>query len=42
MTEQTLELPGNQNALIDAILEIDPNAILVLNSGSPIRMPWIS
>ena len=37
-----LELPGNQNALIDAILEIDPNAILVLNSGSPIRMPWIN
>jgi len=36
-----LELPGNQNALIDAILEIDPNTILVLNSGSPIRMPWI-
>ena len=36
-----LELPGNQNTLIDAILEIDPNTILVLNSGSPIRMPWI-
>ena len=37
-----LELPGNQNTLINAILEIDPNTILVLNTGSPIRMPWIN
>ena len=34
-------LPGRQNELIDKVLEINPNAIVVLNTGSPVNMPWI-
>ncbi len=36
-----LNLPGDQNKLIETVLEINPNTIIVLNTGSPIRMPWI-
>jgi beta-glucosidase len=34
-------LPGKQNELIEKVLEINPNTIVVLNTGSPINMPWI-
>ena len=34
-------LPSRQNELIDAVIDINPNTILVLNTGSPIKMPWI-
>jgi beta-glucosidase len=34
-------LPGKQNELIEKVLEINPNTIIVLNTGSPINMPWI-
>jgi beta-glucosidase len=35
-------LPGKQNELIEKVLEINPNTIVVLNTGSPINMPWIN
>ena len=35
-------LPGKQNELIEKVLEINPNTIIVLNTGSPISMPWIN
>ena len=35
-------LPANQNKLIDAILEANPNTVLVINTGSPVNMPWIN
>ena len=35
-------LPGEQNTLIEKVLEINPNAIIVLNTGSPVDMPWVS
>lgn len=34
-------LPANQDALIEAILEVNPNTTVVLNTGSPVEMPWI-
>ena len=34
-------LPSQQNELIDAVIGVNPNTILVLNTGSPIKMPWI-
>ena len=34
-------LPSDQNKLIDAVLNVNPNTIIVLNTGSPIKMPWI-
>ena len=36
-----LNLPGDQNKLIETILDINPNTVVVLNTGSPIIMPWI-
>ena len=33
-------LPANQNKLIEAILEANQNTVVVINTGSPIRMPW--
>ena len=33
-------LPANQNKLIEAILELNQNTVVVINTGSPIHMPW--
>ncbi|MDA8607890.1 glycoside hydrolase family 3 C-terminal domain-containing protein [Gammaproteobacteria bacterium] len=33
-------LPSNQNKLIEAILEANQNTVVVINTGSPIHMPW--
>ena len=33
-------LPSNQNELIEAVLEANQNTIVILNTGSPVHMPW--
>ena len=35
-------LPAGQNKLIDAVLDVNPNTVVVLNTGSPVKMPWIN
>jgi len=37
-----IDLPGNQNALIQAVQAANPHTIVVLNTGSPVTMPWIA
>jgi beta-glucosidase len=37
----SLSLPGNQDALIDAVAAANPNTIVVLNTGDPVLMPWL-
>ncbi|CAD6442097.1 cf4627e9-fd60-48d6-a9b8-76bf61156a1b [Sclerotinia trifoliorum] len=39
---QTMDLPsdGSQDRLIDAVIEANPNTIVVNQSGSPVTMPW--
>ncbi|TGO25965.1 hypothetical protein BPAE_0069g00370 [Botrytis paeoniae] len=39
---QTMDLPsdGSQDRLIDAVVEANPNTIVVNQSGSPVTMPW--
>jgi beta-glucosidase len=37
-----LRLPGAQDRLIAAVLEADPRAVVVLNTGAPVEMPWAS
>ncbi len=37
----TMELPGRQNELIERVAEINPRTIVLLNTGSPITMPWL-
>jgi beta-glucosidase len=40
---QTMDLPkyGSQDRLIDAILAENPRTIVVIQSGTPVTMPWI-
>jgi beta-glucosidase len=38
----TLTLPQDQDALVNAVLDANPNAIVVLNTGSVVTMPWYS
>ncbi|GAA2350235.1 beta-glucosidase family protein [Streptomyces violaceusniger] len=37
-----LSLPADQNGLISAVADANPNTIVVLNTGSSITMPWLS
>ena len=36
-----LELPAEQNALIERASAENPNVVVVLHAGSPVRMPWL-
>ena len=38
---QDMALPGEQNALAAAVLKANPNAVVVMNAGAPVEMPWI-
>ncbi|MDK2808366.1 MAG: beta-glucosidase [Clostridiales bacterium] len=35
-----MRLPDCQNALIEAVMEVQPNTVVVLHNGSPVEMPW--
>jgi beta-glucosidase len=35
-----LNLPGNQQELLEAIYKVNPNIVLVLNNGRPLSIPW--
>lgn len=37
-----MHLPGRQNELVSAVLERQPNTVVVLNNGSPVALPWLS
>jgi len=37
----TLTLPHNQDALIAAVAAANPHTIVVIESGSPVTMPWV-
>ena len=39
---ENIELPRNQNALITAVCAVNPNAIVVLQTGGPVEMPWVA
>lgn len=34
-------LPGDENALIEAVAAANPRTIVVLNTGNPVLMPWL-
>ncbi len=36
----TLRLPGEQDALVSAVVAANPRTIVVVNSGAPVEMPW--
>lgn len=35
-----LNLPGHQDELVRAIAAANPNTVVVVNSGSPVELPW--
>lgn len=35
-----LKLPGRQDELVEAVVAANPNTIVILNSGSPVLLPW--
>jgi beta-glucosidase len=37
----SLALPDNQDALVSAVAAANPHTIVVVESGGPVRMPWI-
>jgi beta-glucosidase len=37
-----LALPGKQDTLVEQVAAANPRTIVVLNTGSPITMPWLS
>jgi beta-glucosidase len=37
-----LELPNDQDELVEAVAAANPNTIVVLNTGGPVLMPWIA
>jgi beta-glucosidase len=41
MDRDTLALPGDQDALIAAVAAANPRTVVVLNTGSPVLMPWL-
>lgn len=38
----SLNLPGDQNALISAVARANPRTIVVLETGGPVLMPWLA
>lgn len=36
-----LNLPDNQNQLIEAVSKVNPNTIIILQNGSVLLMPWL-
>ncbi|MDQ0251465.1 beta-glucosidase [Sphingomonas kyeonggiensis] len=38
---ETIDLDGNQNAVIAAVAAANPRTAVVLNTGGPVLMPWL-
>jgi beta-glucosidase len=41
MDKTSLGLPGNQDELIEAVAARSPHTIVVLNTSTPVAMPWL-
>ena len=39
--QSNLDLPGDDNALIEAVAKVNPRTIVVLNTGGAVVMPWL-
>lgn len=37
----TMDLPGRQDELVEAVATANPNTVVVINAGSPVSMPWL-
>jgi beta-glucosidase len=41
MDRETLSLQGDQDRLIEAVAQANPNTVVVLSTGGPVAMPWL-
>jgi beta-glucosidase len=39
---RTLDLPGQQDRLVDAVTRANPRTVVVLETGGPVLMPWLT
>ncbi|MDE0237744.1 MAG: glycoside hydrolase family 3 C-terminal domain-containing protein, partial [bacterium] len=37
----SIELPNQQDELVERVLDANPNTVVVLNCGAPMTMPWL-
>lgn len=37
-----IAIPGKSNELIDSLLSVHPNTVVVVQSGTPVELPWVS
>lgn len=37
----SLDLPANQNDLVDQLAQVNPNLIILLVAGAPVTLPWL-
>jgi beta-glucosidase len=37
---RTMDLPGGQDALVEAVAAANPRTVVVVNAGAPVAMPW--
>lgn len=37
----SLSLPGRQDELVERVLDADPDAVVVVNAGAPVLLPWL-
>jgi beta-glucosidase len=37
----SLALPGRQDELVEAVLDVDPHAVIIVNAGAPVVLPWL-
>ncbi|MCV2393529.1 glycoside hydrolase family 3 C-terminal domain-containing protein [Actinotalea sp. M2MS4P-6] len=37
----SLALPGRQDELVERILDVAPDAVVVVNAGAPVLLPWL-
>ncbi len=35
-----LDLPGRQDELVRAVAAVNPRTVVIVNSGSPVLLPW--
>jgi len=42
MDRTSLALPGDQDALVEAVADANPKTIVVLHTGGPVLMPWLA
>lgn len=42
LVSRCVGIPGDQDALVSAVVKANPNTIVVLQNGGPLAMPWLS